>query len=323
MIAGRASWPRWRRSGALIVLLLLGARCGASVEERPAAGGERPAAAPAPVDPGGSPDAAPAAAAESPRPPDGSVVVGSSAQGVSVAAQRAPLRSVLGELARECAFELQLAEGAASTLVTLRTADSRIEDVLADVLRGIPYSLDFGPGDGRRTPALLRVRVGARAVPAPEHVARRSQPRRPRDGSDGSRGLPAEEVERRAAQRRELREEMLVKLEDPDPDIRAEAAAWIEPDLEGLALAERLLAEDPSAEVRAAAAGSLAGGDPVGAASVLLGALDDPDPRVVIAALDALEFAGDASIVPALAPLLQHRDPEVRARTVEAIEFLE
>jgi HEAT repeat protein len=135
--------------------------------------------------------------------------------------------------------------------------------------------------------------------------------------------ITAEEAERRAARLEELQAEILAQVEDPDPATRAEAARWLQPGVEGLAIAERLLAADPSPDVRAAAAESLADGDSVGAVSLLLGALDDPDPRVVMAALDALEFAGDATIIPALSPLLQHRDVAVRERTIEAIEFLE
>jgi HEAT repeat protein len=82
------------------------------------------------------------------------------------------------------------------------------------------------------------------------------------------------------------------------------------------------LANDESPEVRAAAAEALMQSD-VGAVQPLLLALDDPDPQVVLAALDALEFVGDASIVPQIAPLLKHKDTAVRERTVEAIEFLQ
>ena len=51
--------------------------------------------------------------------------------------------------------------------------------------------------------------------------------------------------------------------------------------------------------------------------------LDDPDPRVVMAALETLEFVGDESTVPSLAPFLKHKDVAVRERTAEAIGFLQ
>lgn len=329
MIAGSASRVgRCRFGAALAVLLLHGSGCGGSADEPPPAGTQAPAA-PAPIvsspgDTRGSPAFVRTEPPELPAPPEGSVVVWATPRGVTALAQRAPLRAVLEELAREAGFELELAEFEEPPRITLRAPDSRIEDVLAGVLRGIPYSLDFGPGPERRAGRLLRVRVGLRADPAPDRVAAAREPPASRDEADAARrALTAEEIERRAALRERLREEVLEQIEDPDAATRAEAAAWLEPDVEGLAVVERLLAEDPSPDVRAAAAESLAGGDSVGAVSVLLGALDDPDPRVVMAALDALEFAGDATIIPSLSPLLEHRDPDVRARTLEAIEFLE
>ena len=44
---------------------------------------------------------------------------------------------------------------------------------------------------------------------------------------------------------------------------------------------------------------------------------------MVLEAIDALEFAGDESIIPNLEPFLDHPDPEVREAAEEAIEFLE
>ena len=54
----------------------------------------------------------------------------------------------------------------------------------------------------------------------------------------------------------------------------------------------------------------------------LLSALGDPDPAVVLAAIDALEFAGDESIAPRLEKLGAHPNPAVRVAAVEAAEFL-
>jgi HEAT repeat protein len=91
---------------------------------------------------------------------------------------------------------------------------------------------------------------------------------------------------------------------------------------DGFQAATERLESDESPEVRVAAAEVLLDSD-VGAVRPLLQALGDPDSRVVVAALEALEFVGDASTVPHLQPLLKHRDVEVRERTVEAIEFLQ
>jgi HEAT repeat protein len=82
------------------------------------------------------------------------------------------------------------------------------------------------------------------------------------------------------------------------------------------------LANDPDASVRTAAAESLGDGD-VGAVRPLLDALADPDSHVVLAVLESLEQVGDASILPELAPALEHSDPTVRERAAEVGEFLE
>ena len=308
---------------ALIVLLLHGSACEGPADERPLAGAERPAV---PASPEAPASAVPRQAEppQLPAPPEGSVIVWASARGVSALANRAPVRAVLEELARESGFELEIAQLEKRARVTLRARDARTEEVLAEALRGIPYSLDFGSDPDGGAGALLRVRVGRPADDPAKRVAAALGSPTPRDEADREpRVITAGEVERRAAQLEELQAEILAQMEDPDATTRAEAARWLQPDVEGLAVAERLLAVDPSPDVRAAAAESLADGDSVGAVSVLLGALDDPDPRVVMAALDALEFAGDATIIPALSPLLQHRDVAVRERTIEAIEFLE
>ena len=55
----------------------------------------------------------------------------------------------------------------------------------------------------------------------------------------------------------------------------------------------------------------------------LLRSLGDDEPEVVIAALDALEFAGDETLVPDLEPLLEHPDERVREAAAEAIDFLQ
>jgi HEAT repeat protein len=83
------------------------------------------------------------------------------------------------------------------------------------------------------------------------------------------------------------------------------------------------LSNDPAPIVRAAAAERLADASSLAAVTQLLTALQDGNSQVVIAALDALEWVGDESIIPQLSPLLKHRDPAVRERTIEAIEYLE
>jgi HEAT repeat protein len=89
------------------------------------------------------------------------------------------------------------------------------------------------------------------------------------------------------------------------------------------ALLERMLRDDASAEVRQAAAESLAEGNAFEVTPPLLGALADPDPGVVAAAVRGLEDvydeAPDPRIRQKIAGLREHRDADVR----EAVEEFE
>jgi HEAT repeat protein len=44
---------------------------------------------------------------------------------------------------------------------------------------------------------------------------------------------------------------------------------------------------------------------------------------VVIAALDSLEWVGDASVIPDITPLLEHPNAEVRVAAADSIYYLE
>jgi hypothetical protein len=117
--------------------------------------------------------------------------------------------------------------------------------------------------------------------------------------------------------------ELLLELDSPDPEVRIDAADWI--DLEGEALERMisLLKSDPDAEVRATIVDRLGEEASPFALTALVGALQDPDPEVVLQAIDALEFEADDWLIPELKPLLGHFDPEVREAAEDAIEFLE
>ena len=125
-----------------------------------------------------------------------------------------------------------------------------------------------------------------------------------------------------AATEANVPEQRLARLADPDPEVRATEVAGLEPDADGLQQLERILATDPDPEVRIAATEVLADGDSSGAVEALLRALSDSDSRVVIAALDGLEFAADETVIPRLQPLLQHPAGDVREKAAETIEFL-
>jgi HEAT repeat protein len=61
------------------------------------------------------------------------------------------------------------------------------------------------------------------------------------------------------------------------------------------------------------------------AITALVNALNDPDASVVLAAIDALEFAADTEHIPLILASGgdRHANPEVREAFIEMIEFLE
>jgi HEAT repeat protein len=118
-------------------------------------------------------------------------------------------------------------------------------------------------------------------------------------------------------------DELLRRTDDPDPEVRLRAAMVLEPEEEGLNRLVDLLANDPDPRVRAAATVSLENSELFGAMEALLAALNDPNPEVVVEVIDSLEFAGDASTIRHLEPLLAHEDSSVREAASGAIAFLE
>jgi hypothetical protein len=299
-----------RRS--LLVLTLV---CAAS-----ACGGDDDSGSTGTTDVGASSAAAPAAPAAQ-LPPSGEVRAWrEGAAGVSVLADQAPRGAVLAALAEAAEFVLVLGSGAElDQLLSLQAQREPLEVVLARVLAGVPHALDYEPEAGGQK-RLARVTVGAGAAPAavasgPAETERKRRAPRPE--------YTPEERRERAERAEKLWATSLANITNPDPEVREDAATWLNVDTpQGFQAATDRLANDEAPAVRAAAAETLGAAD-AGAVQPLIQALADPDPRVVIAALDALEFVGDESTIPHLSPLLKHKDVAVRERTVEAIEFLQ
>jgi hypothetical protein len=288
--------------GALLLSLVAAFACERAEPER---GRSSPASTEAAA-------AGPASSAELPLPPEGRVEVSIGADGVLALANRAPRRRVLEALAHETGLlVVAFAPGGdPEGLVTLRSRGEPIEVVLARALVGVPFSVgSIERGESDRLAVVVGWREEAgRAPPAPP-VARR----------EVERGELAERAERV----RESEAPDLAQLKSDDASERAEAIEGADVDtVAGFEAVVERLSNDPDASVRAAAAETLGEGD-VGSVGPLLDALADPDPRVVLAALESLELLGDASILPALAPVLEHPDAGVRERAAELGEFLE
>jgi hypothetical protein len=271
---------------------------------------------------------------------------------VHLRARQAPRVRLLKRLGEQAGFQVVAAPIEPKQISTDLVAVS-LADAVGALLSDVPHALVYEPDSAAGTPRLAVVRVGDRE--GLTRRAGRSREARTRFRQQMGIGRPDSELTReqrerreRMAQLRERRKEAAERnaerrterrkvqrpdppeppenpeelLEDRDPEVRSRAVSWIEPQGEGSARLQTLLAEDPDPGVRAAAAYRLVGADSIGAARSLIAALDDPDSEVVLAAIDTLEYSHDPSLIPDLEPLLGHPDPEVREAAAEAIDFL-
>jgi hypothetical protein len=324
----RADETRCGRPGWRIASLMLAAVClGAAACDR-----GRPA------DPIGDASAAPQARSAVPPPPQASVgdqpalpqrgtaLVWLSASGVTVLANRAPRFQVLEDLAREAGFGVAIGTGEQPTgSITLRAVEVPLERALARLLEGVPYALHYAANAEGQEASL--VRVAFVATDAEEGLSERRKSRGESRRSNEDRALASRERKRELADPARFEEqqwEAIRDLEDERPEVRVDAAESLYPDAAGIDALAAAVTNDSESAVRVAAAESLGYSvEDSAALDALLRALGDPDPKVVVAALEGVEFVGDHTVIPELQFLLEHPDAEVREATVDAIDWLE
>lgn len=275
-----------------------------------------------------SPPEADVASAASERAPDlpdrGEIAAHPTAGGVTVLANAASRLQVVRTLAELGGFELELGDTGEDRLVTLELVDVPVELALARSLEELNYSFGYGVDPETGVHRLLRVRVGSGdARPArsrPEQVGGRRE-RMPLSPAQIEEARLAQEERRR--EREKIQDEVRIDLGAGDPAIRIAALENVLIDEGGnLERVADLLSNDPSPEVRARAAQKVFESDEEASLGYLLGALDDPDPAVVMETLDLLEFVGDESVVPYVLPLRNHPNPEVAVMADEVVDFL-
>ena len=244
--------------------------------------------------------------------------------GVSVAANEAPLAPLLEALGAKLEFKVNIAASFNPRKATLSVSDEAVELVLARLLKDAPYTLrfDLNEIDERTTLAALNVGPQKTRTKLERRTARRETNRERRTNiSPADREAARLERQQAAQERFERQPEYLADLESHYPEQRARG-------LEGLDIEEQenfdraadMLLNDPDASVREAAAEALSLSDSSATIETLMGALDDPDPDVVITTLGELAFLGDAALVPRVHDVtVNHPDPIVReyARDIE------
>jgi hypothetical protein len=239
---------------------------------------------------------------------------------------------VLKELAREARFEVEIHAGGGPTgSVTLRAVDVPVERALARLLGSVPYALHYRADAKGEEAGLVRVAFGE--PDAEGGIAGEFERSREPQPMEEDPQIALRDRERARPDRKreppdpalfeERQDEDIRNLEDSRAEVRVEAAESIYADEEGVAALAAIVTDDQDPAVRVAAAETLGQAleDP-NALGALLGALTDPEPEVVITALDGISFIGDHTVIPELEFLREHPNPEVRDATVDAIDWL-
>jgi hypothetical protein len=258
----------------------------------------------------------------------------------SVEAEDALALAVLERLGERAGFRVA-ARTDTPRRVSLRLDGVTLEHAIAVILAETPYGIDYRYDAAKGAHAIETVRVGsadsgsrsAALGEAERGLGERLETRPPSLPPAAEIEGPAEEggaIDLAAflARRRALEDdsgtdpEVIDALLDPRDSVRAEAVGALETEGVDLQTAIAFAKADPSPRVRAAAVDALGEDGRYAAMQVVVKALDDPDPTVVLRAIAVIESEGDATLASRLEPLAQHRDDAVRARVAEALAEL-
>ena len=252
---------------------------------------------------------------------------------MSVARDEVLQLALLEELAGRAGFELEVGSVAPRS-IRVRLDDVPLLDAISVVLEGTPFRAAYAVDPKTGAHVLARLSVGELTPGAPGAASARHA------DSESERQARPEKIHALIAQRRENAEERarlanasaeerrareaeaIEQLADTNAERRADALAAIDPAGDAAARVVELAKSDPDPRVRAAAIERLGDADTYQATTALLDSLADPSPQVVIAALEALEFAGDHSLIARIEPLANHPNAAVREAANSTLETL-
>jgi hypothetical protein len=233
---------------------------------------------------------------------------------------------VLKELAREARFEVEIHAGGGPTgSITLRAVEVPVERALARLLGSVPYALQYEGDETGEDARLARVVFGepnpGGGIAGEFEGSREPQPMG-EDRQTARGGWKREPPD--PTRFEEMQYEDIRNLEDSRAEVRVDAAESIYPDEEGVAALAEIVTDDPDPAVRVAAAETLGQSlDDPNALAALLRALRDPEPIVVITALDGIGFIGDHTVIPEIQFVGEHSNPEVVDAWILTIDWLE
>jgi hypothetical protein len=240
---------------------------------------------------------------------------------LTLLANAAPRRPLLEQLARELRFEL-VAPDVGNEPITVRVEGGvqgealplLLRDLLRDLLPDRAYRVEYRYDPVAARHELARLEIATAGALALSPGAEEAGPESAAAAAPAPRARPGAELSADALRQR---------LEDADFEERIEALTAVAPEGKALPLIIDRLANDPEPRVRAAAAAQLEFADTLASVDALVGALDDPDRQVVLAAIDALQLTEDTTVIQELKPFLEHEDEEIREAADAAIFMIE
>ena len=267
-------------------------------------------------------------APDRPIPPHGKAYVEYSDGRVTVRCDGSLRLAVLEQLAAQVGFEI-VAGKTDTQRITLQIERAALVDAIALILDGLSYTLGYDLDEASGTRILARIEIGetlehgsanlseaasANAQQIRDRVSRKETRPAVRARSDRMEPIDEAYTDEQA--------ELLSELDSTDPEVRADAASWIDFSPGVLERMIAVLESDPDAEVRSAIVDRLGEEESPDAMAALVVALRDPDPHVVMDAMDILEFEAEALLIPELETLLAHPSGEVREAARYAKESL-
>jgi hypothetical protein len=250
--------------------------------------------------------------------PDGKLEIEISGNGVTITANDVSEQKILYSLAARTGFEV-IDAGVPWKFVTRTIKAGNLHAALVELLKQYPYQIIYEFDPNRQADTLKRVIAGEPPA-GRERIQSASAPNAGVTADTRDYAMTPGATETGLSVDDQVN---LTLLLDPSPEVREDAAADIEPKGAALDYLARMVTTDPSPEVRMAAALTLEDSDDPKALDALTLALQDEDPRVLEAVIDALGDVGNRSTIPYLQNFLNHPDEDVRDAASSAIDDLE
>lgn len=243
-------------------------------------------------------------------PKSGEALVEINERGITVASNGASQLMALEKLAKLAGFTIVVGDTVPASLRgTL--VDAEVHQALSFILTGLPYATSYAIDTSKGHHKLAEVRVGASVEDEPSVTALEERIEVSQDALGSAARWHADHPN------------LSLQLADSDPQARVKVLETLDAESDDISVLAEIVANDPDAQVRMVAINQLYFVQSYAAIQIALTALQDPDPRVVIAALNLIEAWYDQSLLPNIELLRQHSSAEVRMRATEIIALLE